>query len=821
MFTNYLRVALRSFRKQKLFTVINVMGLAIGISASLVIYLIVQHELSYEKFQKDGDRIYRVVSEMKFPDLTIHNSGVPGPTPNALKTDATGLETFSFFHTIWETKTAVPIPGNQSPAVFKHRKHAIWADENYFKLFGYKWLAGLPETALKDPYQVVLTKSAANTYFSSLQPKDIIGREILYDDTLRMTVSGIVADLDEVTDFTFEEFLSFATVPVTNYKDQVNLTEWGSITSSAQLFVKLNKGIRPQQIEKQLVAIREKYREKNKDRPQDDTKHYLQALSDIHFNGDYDNFDQRIGSKPTLYGLLAVAAFLLVLGCINFINLTTAQSAQRAKEIGIRKTMGSGRRQLMMQFLSETAVLTFVATLLSILITPWLLNIFKDFIPPGISFSSLNQPHVWLFLILLLVLVSVLAGFYPALVLTRFNPVMVLKNQAFSGTSQTRKAWLRKTLTVTQFVIAQFLIIATLVVSKQVYYSLNKDLGYKRDAIVVFNTRYNFYSKQKDERRFVLLNQLKSIPGIENISLGGSSPASNNTNTTTMSYINGEKKLETMVEVKTADTNYFNVYGMKLLAGRGVAQSDTTREYVINETYARFLGFNNPADAVGKMIGEENYKIPIVGIVRDFHTKSTHQPIKPLAYSSAASRSFVFHLALKPKNANEDSWKTTLAQVEKLYKKLYPEDEFDYRFYDESIVAFYKSEQDITRLLKWASGLCIFISCLGLLGLAIFITNSRTKEIGVRKVLGASVTQIITLLSKDFVALVMIAFLIATPLAWWAMHKWLDDFVFRTQLSWWIFATTGAGMILMAILVLSIRTIKSATANPVNSLRSE
>lgn len=821
MFGNHLRVALRSFRKQKLFTVINVLGLAIGISASLVIYLIVQHEFSYDRFHQDGDRIYRVTSVMKFPDMVINNSGVPEPTTNALKTDATGIEQLTHFFTIWETKTSIPIPGNQSPAIFRHRKHAIWADENYFKMFHYSWLAGSPESALKDPFQVVLTESAAKTYFSNLSPKDIIGREIFYDDTLRMAVSGVVANLDKVTDFTFEEFLSFATVPVTNYKDQFGFNEWGSITSSSQLMVKLNKGVKPEQIEKQLVAIREKYREKQKDHPQDDTKHSLQPLTDIHFNGDYDNFDQRIGNKPTLYGLLAVAAFLLLLGCINFINLTTAQSAQRAKEIGIRKTMGSGRRQLMMQFLSETGLLTFVATLLSILITPWLLNVFKDFIPPGISFASLNQPHVWLFLVVLLVLVSLLAGFYPSLVLTRFKPVNVLKNQAFAGTTQTRKAWLRKTLTVTQFVIAQFLIIATLVVSKQVYFSLNKDLGYKRDAIVFFNTRYNFFSKEKDNRRFVLFNELKSVPGLEMVSLASSSPASSNTNTTTMSYLNGDKKIETMVEVKQADSNYFRLYGMKLIAGRAPEQSDTTREYVINETYARFIGFKNPADAVGKMIGEDKFKIPIVGVVRDFHTKSTHQPIKPLAFSSAANRSFVFHLSLKPKTGTEDTWKTTLAQVEKSYKKLYPEDDFEYKFYDESIAAFYKSEQDITRLLKWASGLCIFISCLGLLGLAIFITNSRTKEIGVRKVLGASVTQIITLLSKDFVALVLVAFIIVTPISWWAMHRWLDDFVFRTQLSWWIFAATGGGMILIAILVLSFRTIKSATTNPINSLRSE
>ena len=282
-------------------------------------------------------------------------------------------------------------------------------------------------------------------------------------------------------------------------------------------------------------------KEERKIQDKDDTQHFLQGLTDIHFNPDYDSFEQRQAHKPTLYGLLAVASFLLLLGCINFINLTTAQAAQRAKEIGIRKTMGSGKGQLIFQFLSETLLLTFLATLLSVVITPWLLKVFSDFIPPAISFTSLNQPHVWLFLLVVIIFVTVLSGFYPAVVLTKFKPVTVLKNQAYAGTAQTRKAWLRKTLTITQFVIAQFLIIATLVVSKQVHYSLNKELGYSRDAIVYFNAEWNIFSDQKDNRRFVLMEKLKTIPEIEKISLAGSPPASNNTSTTTMKFKNGQK----------------------------------------------------------------------------------------------------------------------------------------------------------------------------------------------------------------------------------------------------------------------------------------
>lgn len=821
MFKNYFTIALRHFKHNKVFSLINIAGLAIGISASLVIYLIVQHEFNFDKFHKDGDRIYRVVSKIEFPDLTIHNSGVPVPTADATRNEVSGIEAVTHFMKTGGGKVSIPSPGSQSPAVFKNQPGVIYADADYFKIFEYTWLAGSTQTALKDPFQVVLTESRARSYFSSLPASEILGREIFYDDSIKATIAGVVKDIDAPTDFIFKEFISRATLETTGLKRHWNWEEWGSINSSSQMFVKLTKGTTPAQVESQLVGLREKYRDRGNDGTEkDDTQNFLQAIRDIHFNHDYDAFDQRQAHKPTLYGLLAVAAFLLLLGCINFINLTTAQSAQRAKEIGIRKTMGSGKGRLVSQFLSETLVLTFLATILSVIITPWLLRIFTDFIPPGITFSSLNQPHVWLFLAALIITVTVLAGLYPAFIVTRFRPVTALKNQAYRGTSQTRKAWLRKTLTITQFVIAQFLIIATLVVSKQVRYSLNKELGYKKDAIVYFNAERNVFSTEKDSRRFALLQKLKTIPEIEKISLSGSTPASESTSTTTMKFDNGGKLSETMVEVKYADTGYFDLYKIKLLAGKNLQQNDTTKEYVINETYAKLLGFAKPADAIGHFI-QRGFLVPITGVTADFHTKSTHQAIKPLAFSSAVNYSYTFNLALQPRGQDGTLWKQALSKVEKAYKEIYPESDFKYRFYDESIAAFYKTEQDLSRLLKWAAGLCIFISCLGLLGLVIYITNTRTKEIGVRKVLGASAAQIVSLLSKDFIILVLVAFIITLPLAWWMMHQWLQDFAYRTSLNWWVFGITGAGMVLLAMLILSIRTIRSAMANPVHSLRTE
>jgi len=819
MIRNYFIMAFRNFRHNKVFSFINIASLAIGISAALVIYLIVQYEFSFEKKQPDKERIYRVVSDMQFPGQLFKGSGVPMPMPKAIRSDMAGLEIVTHFITRNETKVEIPVTGNHPALTFKKQSNLVFADEYYFSMFRYKWLAGASQATLKEPFQVVLVESRAKTYFGNIPPAEMIGRQIIYDDTVKVTVTGIVKDITDATDFTCKEFTSLATIMQTGLKEHYFVDEWQSINSNSQLFVKLAEGITAKQVEAKIPGFRKKYISLKDGK--DNTYHHLQALTDIHFNAEYDAFDQRQAHKPTLYGLLAVALFLLLLGCINFINLTTAQSAQRAKEIGIRKTMGSSKKQLVFQFLIETLLLTFVATILSVLITPWIFEVFHNFIPPGVSFASINQPHVWVFLVLLVITVSLLSGVYPALILTRFNPVLVLKNQAYTGTSQTRKAWLRKSLTVTQFVIAQFLIIATFVVSKQIHYSLNKELGYKKEAIVYFTAYHNYYSDKEDNRRFALLEKIKAIPEIEKVSLAGDTPASLGISSATMRVDNGKKVVELMVEMKTADSGYFDIYKMKLIAGKFPRLSDTVREYVINEAYAKALGFSKPGDAVGKFVDRRRFKVPIVGVLADFHSKSTHAAITPIAFSSSKEASYTFHLALQPQTAGTDTWKTALAKVEKAYKELYPENDFTYNFFDKTIALFYKSEQDISSLLQWSAGLCILISCLGLLGLVIYTTNTRTKEIGIRKVLGASVVQLITLLSKDLLSLVLIAFVIASPIAWWAMHSWLEDFAYRTPISWWIFVVCAVSMTIIALMILCIRTLRAAIANPVKSLRTE
>ena len=816
MLKNYFSVAFRSFRNHKLFSIINVVGLAIGISASLVIFLIVQYDFSFDKFHKDPSFIYRVVSDFNFSGETFHNSGVTTPLGNAARKELTGADLIVPFTVGDEdTKISVPQTGSDVPVGFKKQSTMIFVDEAYFRLIQYKWLAGKAGSSLAEPYQVVLTEKQAGKYFSGLPPAEAVGRELLLNDTVRLTVTGIVKDIPQNTDFIFTIFVSRATLANTRLKPY-EWDEWNNTNSNSQLWVKLTPAVSVKKATADLLKIFDKYHKKEAD-TNSSTAFTLEPLGDLHFNTSYGTYSQRMAYKPTLYGLLAVAAFLLLLGCINFINLTTAQAARRAREIGIRKTMGGSKGQLVLQFLAETFLITVMATLLSLTLAPLLLKVFADFIPEGLQLNLLKQPGIALFLLILILCVTLLSGCYPAFILSAFNPVLVLKNQAYSRTGKSRSVFFRKILTVSQFVVAQVFIIATLLVSKQISYSLNKDLGFKKDAIVYFSTSY----KARPEKKDLLMAKLRLIPEISLLSLSNTPPSSYGTWSSDINFKDGKKEIKSNVQLKMVDTNYLPLYKIKLLAGTNLGYSDTARSFIINETYARLLGFTDPRKAIGINLTWNDRVLPVTGVAADFHQQSLHQLVKPLVLTSNSKQARTFNIALQPESATGNNWKAALAKIEKARKEVYPEDDLEYKFLDESIAAYYKSEQHISSLLAWATGLAIVISCLGLLGLVVYITNQRTKEIGVRKVIGATVTQLIVLLSKDFLQLVLLAFVIAIPIAWWGAHKWLENFAYKTAMSWWIFGLGGAIMLVLAFLILALRTFKAASANPSLSLRSE
>jgi putative ABC transport system permease protein len=824
MFKTYFKIAFRGFWRHKLFTLINIIGLSIGISAFLAIYLIVHYDFTFDKFHKDSDRIYRVVMNMSSQGHKIYSSGGPGPLAEAIKSQATGIEEITPVYSLSPHFVYIDKDKNAQKR-FKDPDRITLVDQQYFKIFNYAWLAGSSQHALDAPNLVVLTSQQARLYFPSLSYHEMIGKVVIYD-TLKTTVSGIVETFTENSDFTFHDFISFSTATTNKHlADDLHINNWDRISSASEVFVKLAPGAPLPGVVKQINTI---FRKSNPPRaeqkmPAPIVDLALQPLDDIHFNPDYNIFYfSSPASKTTLYGLLASAIFLLLLACINYVNLTTAQAAQRAKEIGIRKTLGSSRMQLVVQFLGETFFITFFAVCISVLLAPIILKMFADVVSPDIH-ANMLQPDIILFLLILTILISILSGFYPAIVLSGYKPASVLKNQVQGNSNKTRNAWLRKSLTVSQFVVAQFFIMATILVSQQIYYALHKNLGFKKDAILIINTPWQ---TSKASTNQVLLNDFRLMPQVALVGLGNDPPSADAFNRTRMTYNDGKKQITTEeIIVKSGDENYIKIYQLKLLAGRNITEADTGKAIIINNTYAKLLGFTNPHEAIGKQLswfGGRN--ISIIGVVADFNQRSLHSTIYPSIITSGSPiprPMMTLHVSLKPETVGGNEWKTAITNMGKVWKKAYPDDDFDCHFYDDTIARFYDEEQHTSTLLTWATGLSILISCLGLLGLAIYTTNQRTKEIGIRKVFGASVAQIVTLLSTELISLILLAFIIVTPIAWYAVNKWMESFADHVAISWWVFVISGAGMLLTGLFTLSFRTIRAGMANPVKSLRNE
>lgn len=813
MLKNYIKIALRNLWKSKLFSAINIISLAIGLSASFVIGLMVYYDFTFDNFHPDGDLIYRITTEYTSPEGSGYNSGVAVPLAKAVKEGVTGVQKSTNFFTSDPAKVSV---GSKA---FNNPEKVIYADADFFQFLNYKWLAGIPETALKNPNEVVLTDERAKKYFPNTDYNDMIGETLTYDDSVMAKVIGIVANFKNRTHFTFQEFISLPTAKQSYMREQVMEENWGNTNSSTQLFIKLNDKNAFANVQNQLTDLAKEHESEDAKKYEQYRLFHLQPLSDLHFSKNYGifNFTRDSADKSILVSLLCIALFLLALGCINFINLNTAQATQRAREIGIRKTLGSSKKQLVFQFLGETFVLTLLAAGLSIVLAAGLLNVFADFIPKGLHFGLFADPFIIGCALILIVVVTFLSGFYPGLVLSSFKPVSVLKSKIPSTNNHSS---LRKGLIIFQFVIAQVFIISTLMVGKQIHFLMAKDMGFKTNAITYVRTPWQDSSMEKRE---VFIQKLRANPQIEKISLSGAPPASFNWHSTEVDYMDGDNRIHTDLQLLFGDSSYLDLYNIKLLAGRKL-RNDTTREFVINDTYRKTLGFKSAADALGKNIDYSGIQVPIVGVMEDFNQRSLKSEIEPMAFVGDWNRDRysqfnTVHIELN--EANSTDWSNTIAKVEKDWKSIYPGAEFSLNFMDETVQKFYRKETSMTKLLNWATGLSLLISCFGLLGLVIYTTERRVKEIGVRKVLGASIAQINVLLCKDFLVLVIIAFAIAAPLAWYGLHNWLQDYAYKTSLSWWVFVSSGLGILILSLTIMSFKTIATARKNPVKSLRTE
>ncbi|HEY1212927.1 MAG TPA: ABC transporter permease, partial [Bryobacteraceae bacterium] len=584
MFRNYFQIALRNFFRNRLFTLVNMSGLSLGISAALVIFIVVHYEYSFDRFHPGDDRIFRVVGDEVNAGDRYRGPGIPLPLIGAIEKEVTGVSAMA------------PMILGEEPVEAKDRQGIVFTNTDYFKLTPYTWLAGSPRTAIAAADRVVLTAARASTLFPGMAPEAIIGRTLTYYDSIPVTVTGVVAGLDQPTDFIFQEFLSLPTLTDARLAGHFPLKAWGARSTNYELLLQLQNGNAAATARQQLQQLLHKYAPQLNE-GNSKFRFALEPLKDIHLSEEYGSFyGVRKAHRDGLMGLMLLGGVLLTLACINFVNLTTAQAAQRAREIGIRKTMGGSRRQLIVQFLCETLLITAFAAIAGLLLTPLALRVFAPFLPPGIPIGGESRPAVIAFLVGLVIGVGLLSGIYPALVLSSFEPVKVLKGQSSVASGQTRKALLRKVLSVSQFVFAQLFLLFTLAASWQTRRLLHQDPGFRKDAVISIPLPAKNDSLK--QLRFLLPGRFSRIAGVEAVSLSAEPPASNQFSGAGLTYVDGRKTIQTSVRLKFADTNYLRVYRIPLLAGRNVTPSDTMREVVINATYARLLGFARPADAV-------------------------------------------------------------------------------------------------------------------------------------------------------------------------------------------------------------------------------
>jgi ABC-type antimicrobial peptide transport system permease subunit len=814
MLKSYFLVGWRNIMHHKLYTAIHIIGLAVGICACMAIWAITHYELSFDRFHPDRERIYRVVTEMgRTSGVHAHWGDIAEPASPAIQKELTGLETVAQFHNI---NPMITIPGNrgQVTRIPKTEGHAysdvVLAEPEYFDLFKYQWLAGDPAT-LKDPFHVVLTAGEAQRYFGHSDPVDVLGRTLIYDDSIRVTVTGLVKDLDQVTDFTFKDFISYATARTLLAQD-LGLDSWSTGSSSSETFVKLAKGVSADRVNAELKAFTDRHREQIMGTDPGYLRYQLQPLSDLHYSVYYNkNYGSQADLK-TLYRLMGVAVFILILASINFINFSTAQSLRRAREIGIRKVLGGRRAGLVAQLMIETSLLALGSLALSLILLKPLLSAFPDWVPAGLKINMLDPATIG-FAMGVVVVAVLLSGLYPALFLSSFQPVQTLKGES-GGSPRSWGNGLAKGLVVFQFTISAIFIISAIVVSDQMRYMLHKNMGYSLDAIVRLSAGYKDPADQKE----LLAERLRGLPGVVQVSRDASGPTLQGSNHTTIDY---QHRVKTDVEVRAADTNYLSLYGLKLLAGRNYFPSDTLREILINATYAQMLGFRRPEEAIGQSLPVWGKNPMIVGVVADFNTRSAQYGIAPAMVLPVPDFERGFSVKLRMKDATAADVQRTIAAIGKEWKAIFPEEPFHFEWVDQFVAQLYDQERKTKALINLAMMVTIFVSGMGLFGLAALAAARRTKEIGIRKVLGAGVPGLVALITRDFVLLVGIALGIASPVAWYILHGWLQDYVYRVSIGWWVFALAGVLAIGVTILTVGFHAMRMAIVNPVKSLRNE
>ncbi len=808
MLKNYFKIAWRNLQKKKVYSVINILGLGVGMACCLLIFMFVQDELSYDNYHEKGDRIYRVTHGSSSPEgVTEGSEAEPfwvwgnAPVGPALKQEFPEIEKIVQFSGRSDLLLSYGETTQQEDGVF-------FMDSTVFDVFSWELIEGNPKTALVAPFSIVLTESTAKKYFGD---EDALGKTLKGSESAGRanagdyTVTGVMKDVPGNSHFKFNALLSLSTFKQS--RPEI-FDDWGYVDTYTYLLVNEQFGQAAFH-----AKIPDFIQRGNTDSEEFGYTIRLEPLKDVYLRTTADRQPGETGSLSNIYVFSMIGLFILIIAMINFMNLSTARSMERAKEVGIRKSIGADRKSLIFQFLGESLIIVFLAALVAILFVSVSLPMMNDLTGKVFDLAQVVNWQTVPFFLGIMLLVGLLAGSYPAFVLSSFQPVMILKG---INKSSAKGVFLRKGLVIFQFSLSIALIAGTMIVYSQMGHLLDKEMGFDKEQMLVLD--YN-YDEQVNFMSSALKTEMENLPSVTSAAFSRSVPGSYFPNAyTTIESANGELVGEAQ-PIFQVGIDFVNHYNLELVAGRSYSRdypSDSSSALVLNEAAARQYGYSNPADIIGKKFDQWGRSGEVIGVVKDFNYISLHRTIEPLTlpFEPYASR----YLSLK---ITGEDLPATLSQVEEIWKKLAPQRPFLYSFLDEDFNTQYQSDFRFRKIFTTFSVLAILIACLGLLGLATYTAEQRTKEIGIRKVLGADIGSIVGLLSKDFIKLVLVAIVVATPLSWFAMNKWLEGFAYQVPIHWWIFGIAGLLSIVVALFTISFQSIKAALMNPVNSLKSE
>ncbi|MVT07332.1 ABC transporter permease [Chitinophaga tropicalis] len=796
MIRNYLKIAWRNIRKQKFYAILNILGLTIGMTCCFLIFMYVRFELSYDTFHKQGDHIYRVVTDVKTPTELIESGITSMPMGPNINADFP------------EVKACVRILQDDMLVLAGENKYheskVLVADSGFFSMFSFPLIRGDIKRVLAEPFSLVLSESKAKKYFGNADP---IGKTLEVEGKkYTMKVTGIMKDIPENSHLPFDMVVSMTTASKGLGVDLEN--SWGNF--GAMTYLLLEPGADATKLERKLPDFMERHVGKMMKTSNMYYTLHLERLKDVYMTS--KKTAPVKGSVTNVYIFSFIALFIMLIAVINFVNLATARATERAREVGVRKAVGAYEGQLTLQFLCETLVLALVAFVLSLVLCQLLLPAFNMLSGKEIArYIFANAAVIWFFLIA--VATGLLAGIYPAVVLSSYKPVVVLKG-AFS--SSTKGLFLRQGLVILQFAITIILIAGVLIVYHQLTYMQEKDLGFKKEQQLVIELR----GIEKKEDKWVNIKQeILQMPGVTGVTLSSSIPSREHSSAYSKMEMKSGEMQASNIDVYFVDFDFIKQYGIKVIAGRDISGqmgTDSTRAMLVNEATVKSLGYSKPEDIVGKRFSQWGRDGKVVGVVKNFNYHSLRDDIHPLTIRFEPGSFELVTIGVRPEQA-----KKVVAGVESLYNRYAPDGRFEYFFVDDAFNRQYGNEERFGRLVLTATLLAISLAVLGLLGLISYIVIQRTKEIGIRKVLGASVGSILFLLSKDFLKLVLIALLIAMPLSWYLMYQWLQEFAYRINIHWSVFLLAGALALIIAFLAMSLQTVRAALSNPVRSLRTE